>query len=143
MKQGIVAVAALLTVLASVAQAHVRVRPFESRSGAEETYTMVVPTEGKVSTTSVELEAPQDVVIVSVAGTSHDLKKVGDRTSITWKVEIPPGERRELVFVARNPKTGDEIVWKVHQHFADGSVSHWADAPGTKGPASVTKLSTQ
>lgn len=141
MKRWTIAIAALAAAAATVAQAHVRVRPAESKSGAEETYTMVVPTEGKVATTAVELEAPPGVVIVSAQGAAPQVKQIGDHTSISWQVEIPPGERREFVFVARNPKAAGQIAWKAHQHFADGTVSHWADGPGSRLPASVTTLS--
>lgn len=142
MKLGLAVTAAAMVLLASTAQAHVKVRPAESKPGADETYTMVVPTEGKVSTTSVELEAPKGVVIVSVEGASYELKKTGDHTTITWQADIPPGEHQEFVFVARNPATGGEIAWKAHQHFADGAVSDWVDAPGSKRPGPVTKLSS-
>jgi uncharacterized protein YcnI len=143
MKLRLVATAALAILWTTVAQAHVKVRPVESKPGAEETYTVVVPTEGKVSTTSVELEAPKDVVIVSVEGSSYALKTTGDHTTITWKIEIPPGEHREFVFVAKNPATASEIAWKAHQHFADGAVSDWVEAPGSKRPGPVTKLTPQ
>jgi uncharacterized protein YcnI len=59
-----------LTVLAltvpSLAMAHVSVRPRESRPGAEERYTVRVPTEGTVATTHVQLEIPPDVVVLEV-----------------------------------------------------------------------------
>jgi len=143
MRLRLAATAALAILWTTAAQAHVKVRPTESRPGSDETYTVVAPTEGKVSTTSVELEVPRDVVIVSVEGSSYELKKSGDHTTITWKVEIPPGEHREFVFVAKNPASASEIAWKAHQHFADGAVSDWVEAPGSKRPGPVTKLTAQ
>ena len=141
MKLRLAVTAAAIMLLASMAQAHVKIRPADSMSGADETYTVVVPTEGKVATTWVELEAPRDVVIVSVEGSSYELKKTGDHAIITWKTEIPPDEHREFVFVAKNPAAGTEIDWKAHQHFADGTVSDWVEAPGSKRPGPVTRLS--
>ena len=140
MKLRVIAAAAVAMLLASVAQAHVKVRPAESKPGADETYTVMVPTEGKVSTTSVELEAPLGVVVVSVQGGAYELTKTGDHTTITWKTEIPPGEHQEFVFVAKNPSSASEIAWKAHQHFADGAVADWVEAPGGRRPGPVTKL---
>ena len=74
---------------ASSAQAHVRVLPFDSQPGVHQTYTVKVPTEGAVATTSVELEVPDGVSIVSIADQAETKKANGRTTSITWKVEIP------------------------------------------------------
>jgi uncharacterized protein YcnI len=127
----------------STAFAHVTLRPKESTLGATETYTMRVPTEGTVATTSVDLEVPEGVTIVSVAGPAaeHALKRTGDRiTGLTWKVEIAPGQAREFSFVVRNPSAGSEIAWKAHQRYADGTSRDWVEAAGSRSPAAVTKL---
>lgn len=128
-----------------MALAHVTVRPAEAPPGSEVTYTVRVPTEGQSATTSVELEIPAGVVIVSVNGAvdSYEMKKAGDRvTSIVWKTSIPPEQRAELTFVAKNPTAGAEITWKAHQFFADGTRADWVEAKGSKRPASVTALKT-
>ena len=54
----------LLLATPSVALAHVSVRPRESKPGAEERYTVRVPTEGTVATTHVELEIPLSVTVL-------------------------------------------------------------------------------
>lgn len=86
---------ALFTVPAA-ASAHVTVQPRASQPGAEETYTVRVPTEKAVSTTTVELEVPDGVTIVKVddlEGATHVEKKTGERvTTITWTKEIKPRE---------------------------------------------------
>ena len=136
-------IAALLSI-STVAEAHVRVTPRESKASATETYTARVPTEGKVTTTSVQLDVPEGVAIVSASapgGTKYEFIRAADRiVGVTWTVEIKPGEALELGFVARNPSTGDEIVWKVHQRYADGTSSEWVGPAGTQAPAPVTKL---
>lgn len=136
--------AVLLVAAAPVAlAAHVTVWPRESTPGISERYTVRVPTEGKVATTSVRLEVPADVTVsyvLAMSGVVAELARDGNRiTSITWKFEVPPGQFAEFVFMARNPKQGTEIVWKVHQHYADGTQSDWTGPP-SKSPASVTKL---
>ncbi len=129
-----------LLVLISSAQAHVRVLPMESQTGARQTYTMKVPTEGKVTTTSVELEIPAGLSVISVADPA-DTKKMDGQTIITWKVQIPPGQSQNFDFVADNPKSDQQMAWKAHQHYADGTSRDWVDLPKTKSPASITTLS--
>ena len=133
-----------LALVASVAHAHVSVRPRESKPGATEKYIVRVPTEGKVATTSVELDVPSGVVVDSVEpmdGVKADLKREAGRiVSITWTVTIDPGASREFSFTAKNPSEGAEIAWKAHQRYVDGTTSEWVGAAGTRQPAPVTKL---
>ena len=134
----------LVLALPSLAIAHVGVRPRESKPGAEERYTVRVPTEGNVATTSVRLEIPDGVTVLEVekaAGETFEVEKKGDRiVAITWKRNIPPKETGEFFFRARNPKTGAEIAWKAHQHFVDGTHTAWVEPAGGKRPGPVTKL---
>lgn len=133
--------ATAIIVFAATTQAHVRVQPAESGVGLRESYTVRVPTEGNVATSFVELEVPGAVSVVSA--TNAEMKKTNGRiSSILWRVEIPPGQTREFIFEAINPRTAQDILWKAHQHFADGSVSDWTDGPRSPRPASVTKLRT-
>lgn len=130
--------------VATAAQAHVSIRPRESKAGATEKYTVRVPTEGKVATTSVEVEIPAGVIVDSVdlaEGIKSEMKRDAGRVvSITWTVTIDPGQNRELVFTAKNPSEGTEIVWKAYQRYADGTSSEWVGAAGTRQPSPVTKL---
>jgi len=127
--------------VASAALAHIRVLPFESKTATQQTYTMKVPTEGAVATTWVELEVPAGLSVTSVSDPAEIKKLNGKATSIVWKVEIPPGASRDFNFIATNPSTDQDMAWKAHQHFADGTSRDWVDLPKTKSPASITKLS--
>ncbi|HEY1213791.1 MAG TPA: DUF1775 domain-containing protein [Bryobacteraceae bacterium] len=136
-------VAGIFAFAVTAADAHVRVKPAESKVGVTESYQVTVPTEGKSSTVRVELVVPAGVELVSVADAEdpHEVRKGEAGTSvITWRGEILPGFARQYAFTARNPKIGSEISWVAHQYFADGTVADWADVPGSKRPASVTKL---
>ena len=66
-----------LAMTSTGAFAHVTVRPAEAAPGAATTYTVRVPSEGESATTSVELDIPANVVIVSVAGAAdtYEMKK--------------------------------------------------------------------
>ena len=133
----------IFVLTAALAQAHVTVWPQESRAGAGERYTVRVPTEGQVDTTSVELEVPPDVTVTGVlvgSGYTYETRRDGDRiVAITWKQEIKPAEVAEYVFFARNPKSG-QIAWKARQRFADGTSADWVGVEGDRRPASVTRL---
>ena len=118
--------ATLVVLTPSLAMAHVSVPPRESKPGAEEHYTLRVPTEGAVATTHVVLEIPADVAVLEVLpaeGATFETAKQGERIiSITWRKAIPPKASAEFAFRARNP-AAMEIAWKVHQHFSDGTGS--------------------
>ena len=138
-----VAIAIVVLFVASVAGAHVTVWPQQSQAGAGERYTVRVPTEGQVATTSVELEVPADVTVTAVlvgGGYSYDVRREGNRiVAITWKLEIKPEETGEFVFFARNPKA-EQIAWKARQRFADGTSADWVGVEGDRRPAAVTRL---
>lgn len=110
-------------------RAHITIVPADSRTGATERYTVRAPTEGQVSTTGVALEIPAGVTVINVlasGGWKSELRREGTRiVGIDWKVDIPAGHFGELVFSARNPREGIEIVWKVTQRFADGTSREW------------------
>lgn len=129
--------------LGTLAQAHVTVWPQQSQMGAGERYTVRVPTEGQVATTSLELEVPADVTVTGIlvgAGYAYEVRRDGDRiVAITWKQEIKRAEVAEFVFFARNPKTA-QIMWKARQRFADGTSADWIGVEGDRRPASVTRL---
>lgn len=133
----------VLVMTASIVDAHVTVVPKESQAGAVERYTIRVPTEGQVNTTSVELEVPAGVTITEVvagSGYTFDTRREGTRiVAITWKQEIPPKATGSFVFTARNPSSG-QIAWKARQRFADGTSADWIGVEGDRRPASVTQL---
>lgn len=136
--------ASAMLLLAVPVFAHVGVTPRESELGATETYTLRVPSEGGMTTTSVTLDVPDGVTIISVSapdGAKHEEKREGDRIiSITWTIEITAGASAQVSFVAKNPTEGSAIAWKVHQRYSDGMVSDWVGPAGSRAPAPVTRL---
>lgn len=132
-----------VSLLALPAAAHVRVTPAASEPGATETYSMAVPTEGKVTTTKVELILPKGMTLVSVddAGKPYDVKQDPEgRTVIIWTTNIEPSYAKIFKFTARNPAGMTEVSWPAHQYYADGTQADWVDVPGSRRPASVTRL---
>jgi len=143
MKTRVAATLVYLTLAFAVLGAHVVVTPRESIAGAEQVYTVRVPTEGTVPSMSLELDIPAGMHVMQVAsgdGYTFDVKKDGDRiVSITWKREIKPKEFALFTFTAHNPQPGP-LQWKAHQTFADGSTIDWIGERGSKAPASVTTI---
>jgi uncharacterized protein YcnI len=126
------------------ASAHVTVWPQQSEPGAIERYTVRVPTEEDVSTTSIELEIPADVRILwlmSPNGYTYELVRENGRVArIVWTQEIKPGDVSEFVFFAINPRAATTITWLAHQRFAGGKVVDWVGAATDRRPASVVSL---
>lgn len=133
----------LAMLCATAVSAHVVVTPREAEPGAQQTYTVRVPTEGTVPTAALELEIPAGLHVTEVAsgdGFTFEVKKEKDRiVAITWKREIKPKEFALFTFTAHNPQSGT-LQWKAHQTFADGSMRHWVGERGSKEPASVTTI---
>ena len=142
MRRSAVLAIALLATTAAV-HAHVTVWPRQSTAGASERYTVRVPTEGQVTTASVELEVPANVTVtgvLAVSGVTSEARREGDRiVAITWKQDIKAGEVGEFVFFARNPQA-QQIAWKARQRFADGTSADWIGVEGDRRPASITTL---
>ena len=136
-------VAALTVAMTTGALAHVGIGPKQSRANSTQTYTIRVPAEGTVPTTSLDLEVPSGIEVISVgapAGVTYELKKESTRVvRIVWSMTLQPGAVAELSFVARNPGPG-QVFWKSHQHFADGTVSHYDGSAGSLRPAVPTTL---
>ena len=139
----IAAIAGFVVLAGLVLDAHVTVVPRESQMGAEQRYTIRVPTEGQVATISVELEVPPDMTIIEVVsgdGYTFETRREGGRiVAITWKRDIPPRQSAEFVFVAKNPKA-QQVSWKARQRLADGTSADWVGVEGDRRPAAITKL---
>lgn len=145
-----------------VASAHVTVKPGEVKAGAFTTFTVSVPVEKDVPTTTVKLEVPAGLGHVTPtvkSGWVVDVQKegTGDAATvkaITWSGnQIPAGFRDEFTFSAKTPDQPTELQWKAHQTYADGVVVVWnlteTDQPtkadgspdfSASGPFSVTKV---
>ena len=139
------AAAAMLLLFPVTLDAHVSITPRQSTGGATEKYTIRIPTEGKVATTGADIEFPEGVIVEVVqapAGWKYEVKRQDDRiVSMAIQADVKPGEFIEVGFVARNPRTGNRIVWTLRQRFADGTVTDWTTAPnGTVRPTAVTQL---
>lgn len=138
------AAAAMVLLVPMTVQAHVSITPRESTHGATEKYTIRIPTEGKVATTGADIEFPAGVIVETIqapAGWTYAVKRLDDRiVSMTIQADVKPGEFIEVGFVARNPRSGERLVWTLRQRFADGTVTDWTKGPNGVRPTAVTQL---
>src|SRR5688500_7344252 len=138
------AAAAVVLLLPMTAQAHVSITPRASSHGATEKYTIRIPTEGKVATTGAEIEFPAGVIVETIqapSGWKYEVKRQDDRiVSMTIQADVKPGEFIEVGFVARNPRSGERIVWILRQRVADRTVTDWTEGPNGVRPTAVTQL---
>ncbi|MDG4782375.1 YcnI family protein [Micromonospora sp. WMMD961] len=142
------------------AQAHVSVSPAQAAPGGFTTLTFRVPNErAEAATTSVRIVMPEATPITSAAvhklagwratvedGPLATPVKVGSATvteaitSVTWTAStaadaIDGTQYQEFsVSVGPLPTTGDRIVFKALQTYADGVVSRWIEEPTPGGP---------
>lgn len=139
------------------ASAHVIVKPAEVLSAAFQTFTVRVPNEKDVATTSVKLMIPAGLKNVqptqmnpqqpnnptctfcrfeTAGGWQIKVDKTGSGQnavvkSITWSGQIQPGFREDFTFAAQVPDKTGEINWKAYQTYADGTVVSWDKATGS------------
>jgi uncharacterized protein YcnI len=137
--------------------AHVTVKPAEVASASYRTFTVNVPNEKVIPTTSVKLVIPSGVTNVTPtvkAGWQITTEKDGNGEaaavrSVTWSGgEISDGLRDEFTFSAKTPDSQESLEWKAYQTYSDGTVVAWdkkesehtGHDEGSAGPLSVTKV---
>ena len=135
--------------LLSLAAAHATVRTeiglSESAAGKSETYRLNVPVEKDMATTQIRLVVPTGVGLSRfqvTPGFARTVTKNADGlvTEVIWRGDIEPMEYARFFFQAKNPDAAGELIWKVYQTYADGSVVAWDDTQPDKTPASHTTV---
>lgn len=157
--KGMMLSVAAAALVASPVFAHVTVKPGEVLSGSYQTFTVSVPNEKDVATTSLRLEIPEALESVTptvkqgweIETTEEGEGEAAKVTSITWDGgEIPEGFRDEFTFSAKTPDEASELQWNAYQTYANGLVVAWNQAEGAEpeeiegemeyGPFSVTDV---
>lgn len=140
-----------------VASAHVVVKPAEVLTAGFQTFTIGVPNEKDIPTTSIKLMIPDGLKHVSPtqkAGWQIDVEKEGTGEdaavkSITWSGSaVEAGFRDDFTFSGQVPEKVTDLQWKAYQTYADGTLVSWDKAStgggdeegGNSGPFSVTKV---
>ncbi len=156
---GVLSLLTLSLFIAPNVQAHVVVTPKQANVATYQDFTISVPTEESVPTTSVKLEIPDGVTSVvpnAKPGWQINLTKDGTGddakvTEIVWSGgTIPVDQRDEFVFNAQLPANATTVNWKAYQTYQDGTVISWDADPSTmssddsdssnKGPYSQTQV---
>jgi uncharacterized protein YcnI len=137
----------LSLVAAAPAVAHVEVLPSEVTIGEAQRFTIRVPTEGNVATTSVRVTFPADVVVYSFAAPPpgwavRPVESGGTITAAEYRgTPVGPNRFIEFEFLG-NPQTAGKTVWPALQRLADGSVRRWTGPPESKEPAAIVTIRT-
>ncbi len=153
---------AILAVLAgtnTAAYAHVTVKPSEVATASYQVFTVSVPNEKNIPTTSIKLLIPGSITsatptqkagwqITKETETSNDTTST---TSLVWDGgAIAEGTRDEFSFSAKVPDTATKLQWKAYQTYADGTVVAWDQEnkeghshSSDNGPFSVTQVVDQ
>lgn len=149
---------ALVVGMSGNAFAHVTVKPSEVVTAGYQTFTVNVPNEKDISTTSVKVVIPESVARVTPtqkAGWQVTTETQGEgetakTTSVTWAGgAIGKGLRDEFTFSAKVPEKATELQWKAYQTYEDGTVVAWdqeeekgghGHGDGNSGPFSVTEV---
>lgn len=144
-------------VFSSSASAHVVVKPAEVVTAGFQTFSIGVPNEKEIPTTSVKLVIPEGLSFVSPtqkAGWEISVEKEGEGEaatvkSITWNGAVAAGFRDDFTFSGKVPSEVTELQWKAYQTYSDGTVVSWDKAESgsghdsedaKSGPFSVTKV---
>jgi uncharacterized protein YcnI len=97
-----------------------------------------------VATVAADLEVPDGVLVETLqapAGWTYEVTRRNERiATIKWTMEVKPGEFVEVAFVAVNPRDATQLVWKLRQHFSDGTTTDWTTGPKGPRPTAVTRL---
>jgi uncharacterized protein YcnI len=97
-----------------------------------------------VATVASDLEMPDGVLVETLqapAGWTYEVTRRNERiATMKWTMEVKPGEFVEAAFVAVNPRDTTQLVWKLRQHFSDGTTTDWTTGPNGTRPTAVTRL---
>ena len=150
-------ISVLALAFSATASAHVTVKPAEVVTAGFQTFTVSVPNEKDIPTTSIKLVMPSGLEHVSPtqkAGWQIDIEKEGEGESavvksITWSGStVGAGFRDDFTFSAKVPDNAAELQWKAYQAYSDGTGVSWDKADegehgelaANSGPFSVTKV---
>jgi uncharacterized protein YcnI len=136
---GRVAVAAAALIIAAPASAHVVVLPSVAPEGTPTEFTLQVPTERNLPTTSVRVMFPPQVSVYSFqvppAGftVTPILAKNQSIIGAVFRGTIPTGNYQTFHFLGTPFSTG-RTRWPAYQTYADGLIKPWngpVEAPGS------------
>jgi uncharacterized protein YcnI len=134
--------------------AHVVVKPAEAVAAGFQIFTIGVPNEKDIPTTSIKLVIPDGIKYVlptQKEGWQIDIEKEdagpdAPVRSITWSGnEIKAGFRDEFTFSGQVSERATELQWRAYQTYSDSTLVSW-DNDGREsenensGPFSVTKV---
>ncbi len=148
---GLVVLSSSLWLSTAPVFAHAVVKPSQAGIGSFTDFSLGVPSEKDVATTSVKLMIPEGLNFVSPIvkpGWKIEVKSAPDPSKldddgnpakvvseIGWTGgSIPAGQKDFFMFSAQVPAKETELVWRVIQTYADGSTVTWNLGPNDPQP---------
>ena len=135
--------------LAAQAGAHAEIGPSLIQKDSANAFTLMVPTEEKAPTVSVELDVPDGFQIggfEDVPGVKRDVVATGTGdeakvSKVTWSGLRVPAERMAFLrFAGEITGPAKDYVFKVRQTYANGKIVEWAGPEGSDNPAPVVTV---
>lgn len=127
--------AAALAAGAAPAAAHIDILPTTVEAERSTEFTVRVPTEREIPTTSVRVDFPKQVTVYSFAPPpagwtiKQRIAPDGTLAGVVYSGgTIPVNGYVDFTFLGTPFDTG-ETVWKAYQTYADGKVKPWTGAP--------------
>ncbi len=140
------AVFGMVLLLPTIAFAHVGVLPVTVPAATLQVFTVRVPTERDIPTTSVRIEFPSSLIISRFApmpGWTRDVEKDGAGRTIaaTWSGgSIAADEYQDFMFMGRTPREPGTLVFPAYQTYQDGETVAWTEAPDQEHPAATVEV---
>lgn len=138
-------IALVLILGVSSAFGHVTIQPKQSAAGANQTYTIRVPTEKFSPTVRVEVGFPAALNVSSLEPKADwKIEEVKDASGKLQRAiltgSIPTGQSAQFNFKAQNPNEEGALSLKVIQIYEDGSRSEWTGPQGSRTPSPMVEI---
>jgi uncharacterized protein YcnI len=143
---GLVAALLLVMLMPRVAYAHVTVLPVTVPVATTQVFTIRVPTERDVPTTSVRIEFPPELLVARFAPMPEWTREVeqdgaGRIVAATWSGgAIGADEYQDFVFLGRTPREPGVLTFNAYQTYEGGETVAWVEPPDQNHPAPTVEV---
>ena len=147
MRRALILATLVLGALAPGAAAHVQVTPAQVAPGDAALFTVLVPNERDVPTTTVAVQIPDGVIPFAFEETpgwerTEQQAANGALESVTWTGSLPAGSFVRFTFLASSPEAEGTLTFPAVQTYEDGQEAAWIGAPDSEEPAPTVEVTS-